>query len=80
MNCQKCNSERIASVNAKCNDMCIVKIKDTELEGYVPSNFGIGDGDYISFKLCLDCGHVNGSWPKPLTDLESDDTDLENEY
>jgi len=41
-------------------------------EGYVPGV--IGGGDYIEFKLCLNCGQQQGEWPIPPPD-ESEDED-----
>lgn len=31
---------------------------------YVPSDLNIGGGDYLSFDVCLDCGQMQGEWPK----------------
>lgn len=70
MACQVCNSNRIASIYGKCNDLCIINIGVAEYEGYVPDDMNIGGGDDISIDLCLDCGHVNGDWPLPTTDIE----------
>ena len=38
--------------------------------GYVPSDMGIGGGNYVELELCLDCGHTNGQWPLPESKLE----------
>lgn len=67
MPCQKCNSTRIASIDAKCNDMCSIFIEGdahsiTEAE-YVPEGLHIGGGDYIDFDYCLDCGQIQGNFP-----------------
>jgi hypothetical protein len=32
----------------------------TEENGYLPSNLGIGDSEYISLRICIDCGKVMG--------------------
>lgn len=74
MSCQKCNSERVMHVSAKCSDMFNASIGDKEHEGYVLQDvvFGQGGwGDYIAFDLCLDCGQMQGKWPNPPTALES---------
>lgn len=71
MNCQKCNSSRVVMVSAKCSDLCVVKISNQTHNGYVPHDMGIGGGDYVEIDLCLDCGHVQGEWPVPDTELES---------
>jgi len=39
--------------------------------GYVPNDLGIGDGDYLEFDLCLDCGQIQGDFPLPSSKLES---------
>lgn len=39
-------------------------------EGYVASDMGIGGGDYIEFGYCLDCGQIQGEFPRPETLLE----------
>jgi hypothetical protein len=40
---------------------------DKEHDGYVPTDCGIGDkgfGDYVEIKVCLDCGQLQGKWPR----------------
>ena len=39
-------------------------------DGYVPEDIGCGENDYIEFKYCLDCGQMQGKWPKPETEIE----------
>jgi hypothetical protein len=65
--CQKCSSDRILTASAKCSDRCSAAFGDAEQEsGYVPEGVGIDDGeDYIYFKVCLECGQMQGEWPKP---------------
>jgi hypothetical protein len=66
MSCQTCKSENIANVGAKCSDMCTVS-GPGGLNGepnYVPFGIGIGGGDYMDFSYCLDCGIIQGEWPK----------------
>lgn len=74
MNCDKCKSERVASLGAKCSDMCSYDIANIMRHGnyYAPSDMGIGGGDYIEFAWCLDCGKLQGKFPLPLTDIEKD--------
>lgn len=69
MNC-KCGSTRIATVNAKCSDMCNVEIGSVEHNDYVPVDLGIGGGDYIRMKYCLDCGQMQGSFPLERSNIE----------
>jgi hypothetical protein len=75
MNCEKCKSKRVASVMAKCSDMCSVTLGGLEAEGYVPRDMGIGGGDYIEFEYCLDCGVIQGCCMLSMTKLEESDAD-----
>lgn len=70
MNCSRCSSERVASLNSKSSDCNQVTIGVAEHLGYVPKGMGIGGGDYIEFDWCLDCGTIQGINRLPLTDLE----------
>lgn len=64
MKCQRCESERIIEINAKCSQCCHIESKASGSSGYVPEDIGLGDDeDYINFKLCLDCGQHQGGWP-----------------
>ena len=63
---------RIALVSAKCSDCCVVVIGDSESDGYVPRGMGIGGGDYVEFRYCLDCGVIVGQFPIPKLDLEAE--------
>lgn len=66
MNCDKCNSERVAFLNGKTSDMCQFQYKDIDTDGYVPQGIIIGDdgyGDYINFHFCLECGKIQGKFP-----------------
>jgi len=68
--CSKCSSNRVASISAKCSDLCFVHIQGEEHDGYVPDDMGIGGGDYVEIDLCLNCGTVQGEWPLPECELE----------
>ena len=51
-----CTHPRVLSLSAKCSDMCSVRYPDgTRSEGYVPYGIGIGGGDYVEMKICVDC-------------------------
>jgi hypothetical protein len=65
-----CEPKRIASINAKCSDLCYIRIGQSEHDGYVPDDMGIGGGDYINFDLCLECGKIQGKFPV-ITELEN---------
>lgn len=64
MVCQRCNSQRIASITAKCSDCCGISMGECEKSGYVPGDMGIGGGSYIEMCWCLECGQIQGDWPK----------------
>lgn len=68
MSCQKCNSNRIASINAKCSDLFMVDIPsdNIEYEGYV---ILFGRGDYVRVRICLDCGQTQGHFPITLDQI-----------
>ena len=73
--CDRCKSDRLASVNAKCSDLCCVYManNDREHDGYVPGDMGIGGGDYVCFTWCLACGKIQddeNEFPYPLCQLE----------
>lgn len=70
--CQRCGKSTIMNVNAKCSDMYFGDFADSECS-YVPSDLGIGGGDYIEFKLCLNCGQIQDTWPKQAPIKEEED-------
>ena len=70
MSCKICKGNRVMLVNAKCSDCCQVNLDGKDKVGYVPSEFGIGGGDYIEFDLCLDCGRIQGSFPVEQAAIE----------
>lgn len=69
--CQGCQSDRIISLSAQCNDDCSISLNEHEYYGY-PLNFlGISRKyDCISFQYCADCGTIQGKWPLPPTPLD----------
>lgn len=59
-----CKCEKMIEVCGKTSDMCHVTYPDgKESNDYVPSNIGIGGGDYIQFRYCVDCGKIEGKFP-----------------
>lgn len=70
MSCQKCNSERVCSVQSHASDCHFVRIGEKESYGYLPSDLGIGGGDDLEMEFCLDCGQIQGDFPRPRTELE----------
>lgn len=77
MKCQRCQSERVAKAGAKCSDMFSVSLGETEHQGYVPGDLGIGGGDYVEFSYCLDCGQLQGKFPLESAAIEKDISDVE---
>lgn len=71
MSCSFCNSVRVASLSGKCSDMCYFSVAGKEKLGYAPCDAGVGGGDYIELKYCLDCGKIQGKFPLPPTELEN---------
>ena len=66
MNCDNCNSDRVAFINGKTSDMCQFSYKEIDKDGYVPRDLVIGQdgyGDYINFYFCLECGKIQGKFP-----------------
>lgn len=55
-------------ITAKCSDMCCTSVPELGLErhGYVPSDIGIGGGDYIELTIDTETGKVEG-W-EPLSE------------
>jgi hypothetical protein len=70
MNCKRCDSTRILTVNAHCKDLGSFEINGASYDGYVPDDLGIGRADDVEFDLCLDCGQIQGRWPLPQSKLE----------
>jgi hypothetical protein len=53
-----CGNDRIMEVSGKTSDMCFVEYDGYETEGYVPRDLNIGGGDYLQFKMCLECAAI----------------------
>ena len=71
--CQTCGSDRVASTSSKSVDLNSVVLLGREHDGYVPTDMGIGDdgyGDYLDFSWCLNCGQIQGKWPRAKCKLE----------
>lgn len=78
-NCQACKSERVARVNGKVSDCFEAHIGENDHNGYVPSDLGIGHGDYVEFEYCADCGQIQGDFPLLQTEIELGDEDVPSE-
>jgi len=83
MKCKRCESPRVVSVTGKCSDCCSWSLGDEENDGYLPGDMGIGGGDYIEFRFCLECGQIQSKFPRPPTEIETgeeaDDEEEEGE-
>lgn len=75
MRCQRCDSDRILYAFSHGRDCQTVEIRGTEHDGYMPQDLGIGGGDEMAIKVCLDCGQLQGKWPLPKASLELDDAE-----
>lgn len=75
VSCQRCQSHRVARAGGKCSDMSNFSMGDIDHQGYVPDEVGIGGGDYFSIKYCLDCGQLQGTFPLPLSEIETGETE-----
>ena len=73
MSACSCGSGRFMTLFAKCNDNCTLILDGFEVVSYPPRNLNISDvfGDYIDFKVCADCGKIEGNWPLPKNALEN---------
>jgi hypothetical protein len=78
MNCQRCTSNRIARISAKCGDLCHTSVEVAEIEGDVPRDMGIGGGDYVRFSYCLECGQIQGTFPIATTEMEEQDDEMDS--
>lgn len=61
--CDKCDSEILVHISAKCSDMFGLSVGDHQYDGYVPYGINIGGGDYIDFCYCATCGKIQGNFP-----------------
>jgi len=60
-------------INAKCSDLCWTgytdsKGNETESDGYVPQNIGIGGGDYVELDIDMKTGQIL-NW-EPISDAQ----------
>ena len=69
--CQRCQSTRMAYILAHCSDMCSVDLAGRHSHGYVPRDLGIGGGDDVQLRYCLDCGQLQGRFPLSPTNIEA---------
>lgn len=84
MTCTKCQSSRVATISAKCADLCTVSLtkadgEEIEYDGFVPVDMGLGAGDFIEFSYCLKCGTIQGDFPLDTIGLESEPEEAADE-
>ncbi len=76
MKCQKCGSDRVLVCYAKASDCQNYTLAGKFKEGYAPTIDGICGGDDLCPDICLNCGQVQGEFPKPPVEgLEDGETD-----
>jgi len=65
MNCRSCKSSKVVAITAKCDDLCTTTDLSTGKfqEGCVPTDVGIGGGDYLKICICFQCGQLQGKFP-----------------
>ena len=65
--CQRCESERLADIQAHHNDLFFLSIESDNINveaDYAPNIEGICNGDDTQFCFCMDCGQIQGEFPK----------------
>ncbi len=65
--CDKCESDRLLTVYVQGRDTHSLEYQGKDYQGYMEEGLGLRGnyGDAIQFKLCLDCGKVQGKFPIP---------------
>jgi hypothetical protein len=66
MNCQRCQSERVAHISCKHDDRFSLSCPADGVEveaDYAPKVENICGRDDTRFSVCLECGQVQGKFP-----------------
>jgi Pyruvate/2-oxoacid:ferredoxin oxidoreductase delta subunit len=69
--CQHCGSYRVVTVLTALNDTPWISLGLCST--YCPGEVGLTikhDSEDMVFDLCIECGTLQGEWPKPKTQLE----------
>ena len=66
--CQSCGAVAVVEVCGKTSDMCCMRHLHREYDGYVLRDMGVGEGDYLEFDFCVQCGQIQGEFPKKIHD------------
>jgi hypothetical protein len=64
--CQRCGAVAIVEVCGKTSDMCNMQHLHREFDGYVLRDMGVGQDDYLEFEFCVNCGQIQGEFPKRI--------------
>lgn len=64
--CFHCDKNTLVSLSSKSSDLNSFTHRHREHDGYVLKGMGIGDGDYINFTFCTNCGQIQDSFPKRI--------------
>lgn len=74
--CQRCGAALVLFASAKASDGHYFALNGEEYNGYGLDGLNMGvdddygfDEDYLSFRVCLDCGQMQGSWPSERRSL-----------
>lgn len=63
MNCQSCNSDRIANVYAHASGNGSISYRGLTTDDYFQNIENVCSGDDMDITVCLDCGQLQGKWP-----------------
>lgn len=61
--CITCGSTRIIAISGHCVDCFNAQYGKVDYNGYVPEGIGIGGGDDIELRYCLECGQIQDKFP-----------------
>lgn len=83
-NCN-CSCQRVCSIQAKFGDLINIRFsdsnKDFNNDDGLTEKMRIGDGDYLYFKFCMDCGQLQGiKFPLKQLEEETEQEDCEHEW
>lgn len=64
--CQKCEAVAVVHISSKASDLHFLQHLHREHDGYNLRDMGVGSGDYCEFSFCVNCGQIQGTWPKKI--------------
>lgn len=68
MTCFKCGSEKILDIEATVSNLKGAYITEIHYLGDILNQAGIGIKNKIILHLCIDCGQLQGKFPRTLID------------